>query len=64
MNESHSSLGDQLLKILATIIAVPLLLGGLIAVGDSGDGRVLLYGGIVSAGLGAALLTRKLQKVD
>lgn len=64
MNESHWSLGDQLLKLLVTIIAVPLLLGGLVAVGDAGDGRVLLYGGVLLAGVGAAILTRKLTKAD
>lgn len=64
MNESHWSLGDQLLKILVAVIAVPLLLGGLIAAGDAGDGRVLFYGVVVLAGLGAAILTRKLYKAD
>jgi len=64
MSESHRSLGDQLLKTLVAIIAVPLLLGGLIAAGDAGDARVLLYGGVLLAGIGAILLTRKLHKTD
>jgi|GEM_PF-4068446 len=44
MLETNSPLLDGFIRILLSVITVPLLLGGLVAAGESGDGRVLLYG--------------------
>jgi type VI protein secretion system component VasK len=44
MHESSSSLLNGFVRIVLSIFAVPLLLGGLIAAGEIGDARVLMYG--------------------
>jgi len=44
MHEHSYSLLNGFVRILLSIFAVPLLLGGLIAAGEIGDVRVLMYG--------------------
>ncbi len=52
----------SMLAILGLNLSVPLVIGGLIAVAESGDLRVLICGaGVIAAFAGMALLRRLLQ---
>ena len=47
----------RLSRIMLTVITIPLVLGGLIAAGESGDGRILTYGAVSLLALGASMAT-------
>ena len=51
----RSSLINRISRIALTVITIPLLLGGLIAIGEAGDGRVLSYGAVSLLALCASM---------
>jgi len=57
MNELRLSIGQRIVMLVLIIFSLPLILGGLIAAGESGDGQILFYGTgfFVSCGLVASL---------
>ena len=48
-------LQSRIIRTTLAVITIPLIFGGLIAAGESGDGRILLYGAISAAVLGASM---------
>jgi hypothetical protein len=46
---------NRFVRTLLTVITIPLLFGGLIAAGESGDARVLLCGAVSMLALGASM---------
>jgi hypothetical protein len=52
------SLSSHLLRAALLAITIPLLFGGVIAAGESGDGMVLLCGAISASVLGVSLFAR------
>lgn len=46
MQNSHRPLAYSLLMTGLAVTAIPLILGGLVAAGESNDGRILLFGAV------------------
>jgi hypothetical protein len=55
MPNSGKTLLNRLIRTMLAVITISLLLGGLIAAGESGDGRILLYGAISATVLGISV---------
>ena len=61
MQEPQRSVADRLLNVILSVVTLPLLLGGLVAAGETSDPTVLLYGALSLLVLGSVNLGRHLQ---
>lgn len=62
MKRGNAVVAERIFQVALCAITVPLLLGGLVAAGESGDVRVLLYGAIILAVYCVIAWTRKLSR--
>jgi hypothetical protein len=62
LKRRNAVVAERIFQVALCAIAVPLLLGGLVAAGESGDVRVLLYGTVILAVYCVVAWTRKLSR--
>ena len=61
LNELRLTIGERIATLICVIFSLPLVLGGLVAVGESGDTRVLLYSALTLMLFGVTFLLRRFK---
>ena len=59
LNDLRLTMGERIATLIVIVFCMPLVFGGLVAVGESGDTRLLFYSALTLVLFSAALLRRR-----